>query len=613
MHRRRTNRFFITIMAILMAAIVIVIVLIALVLRRDGLSENQKTGTAVAPYNKTIEVQYQQTLTAIATAESATVNARATSDAQSTRVAPQSQQTQPLVDTSTVAWATTPTFTAVMDLGILPMPTPSTNMQILPTPQPRLELGKTYIPADESEMGIPYPPADKTSTQVSPTYAPLSTANPKETPILAFETFVEAQAAEMAEAAEEAAIRPQVSSIQPPPLSGENPRETSTLAFDTFVEAPAAEPVGMIPITVRNVHGAIIGDGTIRLYAPGEAKYSDTVRIELALHLDHRYMTPTPSGPKTAPPVTPRISTLMPGCLTATPRTQRVEASGYLIYERMGASLLCLTDTFIGCTNPSDTSHYTDTNLRIIKDDNTWVWHIRALGNTVGSQDLQIELWSLQYVDDKPIPLIEWNYPFTIEVSFSDVLPGALASTTWGPNSKRIADKREDNGNSLTLFVIGTISTIVVLMGSAGFVWRQRRRPRPSIFISYQRSTGWTMARTLRDRLAALGADVFIDVESLHEGRFGERIQNAILRAEHFVVVLAPGTLNSEWVRKEAALAIAHEKNIVPVLIEGFDLYADLPDDVKGLANFNAIRFDPEYFDAALDKLADFVGLKPKK
>jgi hypothetical protein len=99
-------------------------------------------------------------------------------------------------------------------------------------------------------------------------------------------------------------------------------------------------------------------------------------------------------------------------------------------------------------------------------------------------------------------------------------------------------------------------------------------------------------------------------VDDINEGRFEEIIKHNIRDREYFVLVLAPGSLDSEWVIKEAAYALGLDKKIIPVLTNGFDLYArELPDALKGIKGHNAITLTPEFFNAAIDRLAQFVGL----
>jgi hypothetical protein len=184
-------------------------------------------------------------------------------------------------------------------------------------------------------------------------------------------------------------------------------------------------------------------------------------------------------------------------------------------------------------------------------------------------------------------------------------------------------------GTLTVAFVIGALqlafdvaSVAAVEIVWVGFlallVWYRMEFGRASsIFISYQRSTSWLTARSLHDQLTALKADVFLDVHDLNEGRFAYVIEKEIAQRDHFVVILTPTTLYSEWVCREVDLAMQYEKNIIPVLVDEFrfdKLPPDLPEASQAIAarlsEFNAVRLNLEYFDAAFAKLTGFLRLR---
>jgi hypothetical protein len=350
-----------------------------------------------------------------------------------------------------------------------------------------------------------------------------------------------------------------------------------------------------VPVRVRDISGAVIGDGTLRLFAPERVTYPEKAPIELELALDNIYITPTPAGPVAITPVVHITSTPLPGRPTSIPHLPIFEESGQTIYQRMGASLICSPDSFTGCDARADQKNL----RRIDAGETTWVWSIKPQSEVHGLQDLRVELWTLELVEDVEVPGIKWSHAFSIEVNpEAPVVP---------------APRQPSNGGVLPGVVVGTVAAVVLVgIGLAlHFARRRRRGPVIKIFISYQRRTGWATARTLRDRLEKMGADVFIDVEDIHEGRFAQIIEKAIMLCDHFVVVLAPGTLDSEWVRRESETAITHQKNIVPVLIEDFRFEnVALAGEISALTNYNAVRLDPEYFEAAIQKLATFVKLR---
>ena len=138
------------------------------------------------------------------------------------------------------------------------------------------------------------------------------------------------------------------------------------------------------------------------------------------------------------------------------------------------------------------------------------------------------------------------------------------------------------------------------------------------IFLSYRRDGGETMAILLRDRLVAKGYRVFLDIENLNSGRFNAKLLTVIENCTDFVSVLSKNSLDrcaneGDWVRLEIAHAIATKKNIVPVMLRGFEWPQNLPDDISELTTNNGINASMnEYFDAAIDRLTDkFLLSKP--
>ena len=149
--------------------------------------------------------------------------------------------------------------------------------------------------------------------------------------------------------------------------------------------------------------------------------------------------------------------------------------------------------------------------------------------------------------------------------------------------------------------------------GVGVWAWRNRPRHKPSVFISYRRKVSWATALKIHDMLTARGADVFMDVQDLREGRYAQKLEEEVRSREYFVLLIAPGTLESEWVIKEAQMAIDAGKNIIPVLTDGFDLYknqGEIPTELKDLSSHNAVTLSLEYFEAGIDRLAEFIGLK---
>ena len=131
------------------------------------------------------------------------------------------------------------------------------------------------------------------------------------------------------------------------------------------------------------------------------------------------------------------------------------------------------------------------------------------------------------------------------------------------------------------------------------------------VFLSYRRDGGEVMAILLHERLSAKGYRTFLDIESLNSGSFNEKLLSVIEGCANFIVVCSKNCLDrcvneNDWVRKEIAHALKHNKNIVPVMLRGFEWPESLPEDIDALRMQNGISAGSnEYFDAAIDRLAD--------
>ncbi|HBE77517.1 MAG TPA: hypothetical protein DDW65_07000 [Firmicutes bacterium] len=136
------------------------------------------------------------------------------------------------------------------------------------------------------------------------------------------------------------------------------------------------------------------------------------------------------------------------------------------------------------------------------------------------------------------------------------------------------------------------------------------------IFISYRRDDGEQTAKAIYDRLTDQGYKVFLDVEYLRSGAFNEKLYSVIDECHDVLVILSPNALKrcaneDDWVRLEVAHAIHCKKNIVPVILQGFDFPSELPDDIETLRFQNQIRASVEFFDAFMEKLSKFLQSKP--
>ena len=140
------------------------------------------------------------------------------------------------------------------------------------------------------------------------------------------------------------------------------------------------------------------------------------------------------------------------------------------------------------------------------------------------------------------------------------------------------------------------------------------------VFLSYRRAGGETMAILLRDRLNERGYRVFLDIEDLNPGKFNKDLLRVIDGCTDFVSILSPGSLDrcvkeGDWVRLEIAHALKNEKNVVPLILRGFEQPENLPDDISDLMNNSGVGVpSTEFLDAAIDRLCKrFLLSEPVK
>lgn len=132
-----------------------------------------------------------------------------------------------------------------------------------------------------------------------------------------------------------------------------------------------------------------------------------------------------------------------------------------------------------------------------------------------------------------------------------------------------------------------------------------------TVFISYRRSVASFIARAIFMDLREHGYDVFMDVESIDGGQFDTIILRQIEARAHFLVILTPGTLERclephDWLRHEVEYAIDTQRNIVPLLVNGFtfndtDMY--LTGKLSELPRFNGLEIPHTYFEEAMERL----------
>jgi hypothetical protein len=121
-----------------------------------------------------------------------------------------------------------------------------------------------------------------------------------------------------------------------------------------------------------------------------------------------------------------------------------------------------------------------------------------------------------------------------------------------------------------------------------------------TVFINYRR-TAFPWAQSIHSDLTQHGFDVFIDSKNIASGGFENIIFESIKARAHFLVLLTPSALNrcenpEDLFRREIECALENKRNIVPLMLEGFDFGGDqvrsqLVNSLAPLKDYNGFLF----------------------
>jgi len=135
-----------------------------------------------------------------------------------------------------------------------------------------------------------------------------------------------------------------------------------------------------------------------------------------------------------------------------------------------------------------------------------------------------------------------------------------------------------------------------------------------TVFLSYRRTNApWALA--IFQNLRNHGYDVFFDFEGIGSGDFERVILGNIQERAHFLVLLTPSALkrcsdSGDWLRREIETALDSQRNIVPLMLEGFDfrtpgIAKQLTGTLEPLKHYNALPVRADYFEAAMGRLRE--------
>jgi len=147
------------------------------------------------------------------------------------------------------------------------------------------------------------------------------------------------------------------------------------------------------------------------------------------------------------------------------------------------------------------------------------------------------------------------------------------------------------------------------------------------IFISYRRKGGFEVAKHIKDLLERDGYSVSFDIDNLGNGNFDELLLERVSSCNNFILVLDAHAFDrnsdentedsneedEDWLVKEIAAALQEDKNIIPVMLDGFTEFPrQLPESIKDVRYKNGPKYDREYFDAFYERLKNFFNEAPR-
>ncbi len=134
------------------------------------------------------------------------------------------------------------------------------------------------------------------------------------------------------------------------------------------------------------------------------------------------------------------------------------------------------------------------------------------------------------------------------------------------------------------------------------------------LFLSY-RHTSWPFTQRLVNALNIfIDATIFIDYERIDDPDFEIALLNHLRKSAAILLIVSQETFDpsrihrdDDWVRREIREALLYEKPIIVVLVDGLLIPADIPADILPVRRLEGIKFYPEYFDAGVTRLVNYI------
>jgi len=132
------------------------------------------------------------------------------------------------------------------------------------------------------------------------------------------------------------------------------------------------------------------------------------------------------------------------------------------------------------------------------------------------------------------------------------------------------------------------------------------------IFISYRRDSGETLGRLFFELLKS-DYKVFFDHESLSSGRFDKKLLDIIEGCSDILFILSKGCFDrcsnpNDWFMQEISCALEHNKNIILLMSEDFDMPSSqeaelIHPQLSHLIKYNGYKISMAYIDSIIGRL----------
>ena len=122
------------------------------------------------------------------------------------------------------------------------------------------------------------------------------------------------------------------------------------------------------------------------------------------------------------------------------------------------------------------------------------------------------------------------------------------------------------------------------------------------IFISYRRDTSFELAKSICRELENRKDECFFDVKSIKAGDFYQIILSKMDECDIFLLLVSDTTFDrcnnpGDYVRLEIEAALERGLTIIPVMIEGAQIPANLPPSLSPIRKAHQLRYIREYSD----------------